>query len=503
MVRLNSSRIATRLRLSRKYSVASSLFHTVKKVLECDLAHTEVYSQVNDLAQRCQQLKLLLNSSRKDGYYTAIIQILRMTHDLVFSNRKLTDLALHNTDKDVGQAIDGLERIGHYYRAARRRKSRLFRNIRVLSWDLKVPLRVRRVTEPGRSIALLRTLNCEIGESKFLERFTGSESIADRAVTKRLNEARSGLKVHAEMKMLLFYECGGTLRPPRIIAASKSSCYLCDLFFSIHGAFQVLATFGRFNERWILPDWISPPQTMRLAESVRQFDRMLTLILQRMIVDPKRRPQPVESVIGLSASWSSLPHSVLFPKVTEAEHIAKSACSHSADELVVEPSNAEPFAEDSKGHGRIEDSSSITTGEVSMTPPQSLIQISDQELPFLQQIHCDQQAIRSISISKLTLIFESSREACATLHISRGDETRVDHIQTIDILTIPKGIGAYLNAIQEFIAAKIWVATISPSDSCPGVRGIKKMISLQPLHNVMLPDVYRVIKEVTAHRRLR
>lgn len=370
-----------------------------------------------------------------------------MTHDLVFSNSILADLALHNKDSGLAQAIDGLEKIGHYYRAARqlvsaarRRKCRLFRNIRVLSWDLEVPLRVRRVTEPGLSIALLRTLNQESGEPKFLEWFTGSESVADRAVTKRLNEAKSGLKVHAEIKMLLFYECSSALKLPRIIAASKSSCYLCDLFFSIHGVFQVIATFGRFNERWILPDWIIPPQTMRLAESVRQFDRMLTVILQRMLIDPKRRPQPVESVIGLSASWSSLPHSVaLFPRVNELGRIAKSACSHSADESVVEPSNAVSFAEGSKRHRQRRDSSSTTTSEVPVSPLQSLIQISDQDLPFIQHIHRNQQATRSICIGNFTLIFESSRETSGLLHISRGDERRMDHIQVIDILTIPTG----------------------------------------------------------------
>lgn len=31
---------------------------------------------------------------------------------------------------------------------------------------------------------------------------------------------------------------------------------ICAIFFGLHGQFQVPSTYGRLNERWILPDWL-------------------------------------------------------------------------------------------------------------------------------------------------------------------------------------------------------------------------------------------------------
>ena len=66
--------------------------------------------------------------------------------------------------------------------------------------------------------------------------------------------------------MLLFlYELNpGRLRP-RVICSSKSACYLCSLFFKLHGRFYVLRTHGRLYHKWTLPDrHVLVPEMRRL-----------------------------------------------------------------------------------------------------------------------------------------------------------------------------------------------------------------------------------------------
>lgn len=59
----------------------------MKKVLEDHHAGAELLDQMNDLVQRGQQLKLMLHPPHEERYYVAMVQVLRMTHDFVFSNR--------------------------------------------------------------------------------------------------------------------------------------------------------------------------------------------------------------------------------------------------------------------------------------------------------------------------------------------------------------------------------------------------------------------------------
>ena len=63
------------------------------------------------------------------------------------------------------------------------------------------------------------------------------------------------VKVHAEIQLLFFYELNPERTRPRTICSSKSACYLCDLFFKLHGQYYVPRTHGRLYYRWTLPDW--------------------------------------------------------------------------------------------------------------------------------------------------------------------------------------------------------------------------------------------------------
>ena len=79
------------------------------------------------------------------------------------------------------------------------------------------------------------------------------------------------VKVHAEIQLLFFYELNSERQRPRTICSSKSACYLCDLFFRVHGQYYVPRTHGRLFHRWTLPDWhIFLPEMRR-----REFDVLL------------------------------------------------------------------------------------------------------------------------------------------------------------------------------------------------------------------------------------
>ncbi|KAL8924983.1 MAG: hypothetical protein Q9172_002412 [Xanthocarpia lactea] len=79
------------------------------------------------------------------------------------------------------------------------------------------------------------------------------------------------VKVHAEIQLLFFYELHSERIRPRTICSSKSACYLCDLFFRLHGQYYVPRTHGRLCHRWTLPDWHTLLPEMRRQD----FDILL------------------------------------------------------------------------------------------------------------------------------------------------------------------------------------------------------------------------------------
>jgi hypothetical protein len=120
---------------------------------------------------------------------------------------------------------------------------------------------------------------------------------------------KSHWKVHAEIQLLFFYEVHPGWPRPRFICSSKSACYMCNLFFSLHGGFHVPRTHGRLYDKWTLPDWLDIP-----AERHEEFSRISTLL--RSIIDgkalkaskskrKKRYHYPNESVLLPLAPWSS------------------------------------------------------------------------------------------------------------------------------------------------------------------------------------------------------
>jgi hypothetical protein len=201
---------------------------------------------------------------------------------------------------------DTVRKLSQYYKAsselvlaARRGKCRIFQRIRVERFQTSVLDNVKQPSKSGSALPLIKHLLNSPDTSKLLGRFHNSETFADSAILRRLNNSRSGIKVHAEIKLLFFYETHPEITRPRVICASKSACYLCDLFIRLHGGFQTLGTFGKFNERWILPDWLDTIPSNRfqpLRNIVEQFS---------MILDSEIGLALKESTVGLSARWSN------------------------------------------------------------------------------------------------------------------------------------------------------------------------------------------------------
>lgn len=62
--------------------------------------------------------------------------------------------------------------------------------------------------------------------------------------------------VHAEIQLIAFYGTETRLESqmPRVLGVSKSACYLCNLFISLHGQFFISKTHGRLYDQWTVPD---------------------------------------------------------------------------------------------------------------------------------------------------------------------------------------------------------------------------------------------------------
>jgi hypothetical protein len=146
------------------------------------------------------------------------------------------------------------------------------------------------------------------------------EKIKDN-LRKRIAEASMHLKVHAEIQLLFYYELNSKAPRPRFICSSKKACYLCDLFFHIHGRFLVPRTHGRLYEMWVLPDWLDIPQKRRreLAVITKRFKDVLDDRINKTLTSRlTRHPDPSESCVPSEAHYSSMEHSAILEQGSQA-----------------------------------------------------------------------------------------------------------------------------------------------------------------------------------------
>lgn len=319
VVKLDISRIRARLQISQKQDLESSrvmqLYQAVSGLRTEMLDESrEIQSQIREFLNTYRLLKQHRKNPPEPQTYRQLEKMIKIARN-VDQSPCLSALINNDTNLSPEKRIiirDWVAKLGHYYNAcnalvsAARRKRSLFQNIQVESFEVQIPKAVRSPSTPGSAIPLLESLQDSPGISKALQRFGNSQAKACTALLSRLDGTRPAIKVHAEIKLLFYYATHRVELKPRVICANKSACYLCDLFLRVHGQFQVPVTFGKLNERWILPDWldIRPEESSALRLAVEQFDHALDEQIQRLSKGVKRVPDPMESAIGLPARWS-------------------------------------------------------------------------------------------------------------------------------------------------------------------------------------------------------
>jgi hypothetical protein len=260
-------------------------------------------------------LRKSANSIKQQKMQLLVGQFIKLSHDLNQSTEFISALNQLAVEKSrVEKVRSWLGKIGQYYKASIKlvsavKRNAVFQKIRVGIFQIGVPVEVRTPSPPGSALPFIERLMSAPCSKKVSQRFGGSNIEADANLLKRINGTRSGIKVHAEIKLLFYYEINPYGRKPRVMCANKDACYLCDLFFRTHGQFQLLRTFGKLNERWVLPDWLDGIPKGRHYELItmrRQFIQYLDFQIQALTKPRIRRPDPAQSTLCLSANWSRI-----------------------------------------------------------------------------------------------------------------------------------------------------------------------------------------------------
>ena len=123
--------------------------------------------------------------------------------------------------------------------------------------------------------------------------------VTKEAVMTRLTKTA---RVHAEIQLLLYFErdTGSGLQRPRVICSSKSACYLCHLFFKIHGQFYIPNTHGKLYESWKWPQARSSAEP-QLQHLLTRFSQAIDEKIRDCLLEATkaRRMDPFESMVDL------------------------------------------------------------------------------------------------------------------------------------------------------------------------------------------------------------
>lgn len=114
--------------------------------------------------------------------------------------------------------------------------------------------------------------------------------------------------VHAEIQLATFYAMTPDFdnRTPRVLGVSKSACYLCDLFLSLHGRFFVSRSHGRLYDQWTVPDLAEyrPEQRREYRRIIQEMYKACCTSLAN--TGRSMRNWPLESTCNLHELLSSI-----------------------------------------------------------------------------------------------------------------------------------------------------------------------------------------------------
>ncbi|OBT73219.1 hypothetical protein VF21_08713 [Pseudogymnoascus sp. 05NY08] len=268
VVVLDMDRILSRLRSRHSKSKKQPFITQLHNAINDKTFKTtdNLTNGIGDLKDLFTRLEAIANIKAHIGLAHSLIRdILRQAYHLISP----TNLSLLLKDLKIDPTLkthlsNSLGKISGYYsaasflvRAARNKKCRVFESIIIETFQIDVPPSLR----------------------------------------------KDHIKVHAEIQLLFFYELNPHLPRPRIICSSKSACYLCNLFFSLHGVFHIHRTHGRLYKKWILPDWLSIPPARRaeLGVLATRLDGALKDRIQKGCI---KHNHPDESVLSIPRPWT-------------------------------------------------------------------------------------------------------------------------------------------------------------------------------------------------------
>ena len=215
------------------------------------------------------------------------MELITQMHDLV--SRTKLKLAL-NSSQTLNPELttflpEAVEKLGRYYSIscelvciARSEEYSIFNSITIETSPTLLPSRPLNVDKDIHPVTALQNVLRPRNPVQSRSLKPSLERCLGRPIQVILDEYRLAIadyhkfvKVHAEIQLLFFYELNSERIRPRTICSSKSACYLCDLFFRLHGQYYIPRTHGRLYHRWTLPDWhILVPEMRR-----RDFDALL------------------------------------------------------------------------------------------------------------------------------------------------------------------------------------------------------------------------------------
>jgi len=213
-----------------------------------------------------------------------VMALITQMHDL--ASRTKLNLAF-NSSKSLNSELkkylsEAVEKLDRYYSishelicVARNEEYSIFNNITIETASTRRPSQPSNIDKNVHPLMALQNL-LRPGSAVQLTLIKLSlERCLGKPIPAILEEFRQAIadyyknvKVHAEIQLLFFYELNPERIRPRTICSSKSACYLCDLFFRLHGQYYVPRTHGRLYRRWTLPDW----QTLLPEMRRRDFD---------------------------------------------------------------------------------------------------------------------------------------------------------------------------------------------------------------------------------------
>ena len=272
---------------------------------------TSLRADIEDLHGLFVDLENLATSNARSSLGLEILFQLVMTcqraHD-----RRVLDQVLTNSSRLTPNSRKGIvlavTKLCRYFTVSRfllqaARKYSVFSRVRISAVSIKAP------NLPAIELDLM-TMDLVGGllKGSRLERASKShESSTDTIEDRIRHEATLPVPVHAEIQLLFHYERNACKAPPRVICSSKKACFLCNLFFKVHGRFIVPSTHGRVYEKWALPSGVKGTGNADndISTTMWTFVSAVELALHREVESTRRPyPDPNESIVLQSAVCS-------------------------------------------------------------------------------------------------------------------------------------------------------------------------------------------------------